>query len=67
MRTLTKWIGHQSIQTTESYADVLPDQVLGQLRTNRDARRCYQFCYQIERIREQLSVAKYLEIDETAL
>lgn len=35
MRTLQEWMGHRSIQTTEIYADFLPDQALGRVLTDR--------------------------------
>lgn len=35
MRTLQEWMGHRSIQTTEIYADFLPDQALGRALTDR--------------------------------
>ncbi|MHB8492216.1 MAG: tyrosine-type recombinase/integrase, partial [Solirubrobacteraceae bacterium] len=35
MRTLQEWMGHRSIQTTEIYADFLPDQALGRALTER--------------------------------
>jgi integrase len=35
MRTLQEWMGHRSVQTTEIYADFLPDQALGRALTDR--------------------------------
>jgi integrase len=35
MRTLQEWMGHRSVQTTEIYADFLPDQALGRALTER--------------------------------
>jgi integrase len=35
MRTLQEWMGHCTVQTTEIYADYLPDEALGRALTNR--------------------------------
>jgi integrase len=35
MRTLQEWMGHRSVQTTEIYADFLPDQALARALTDR--------------------------------
>ena len=35
MRTLQEWMGHCTVQTTEIYADYLPDETVGRTLTNR--------------------------------
>lgn len=35
MRTLQEWMGHRTVQTTEIYADYLPDEAIGRVLTDR--------------------------------